>query len=257
MTTPPATTPAGWYPAPDGSGVMWWWDGARWVQPQSGGLPQPMQLAPHSASPNPGAVAKLAVVTQILLIASGAVAALALALEIFGVGIASDFIDGGGTPFSLFDFYDQAGIALSVVSVLVAIATGVLWVVWQFHAAKHAIGQTRRSPGWHAGSWFIPVVSLWFPYQNISDLWRAFGRVRPSWLILWWLLWLASAFVMQISARVSLAAEDLETLRVAMALGIVAELLTLAAVPFACLVVRGITQLIIQRAAGTSPASFA
>ncbi len=141
-----------------------------------------------------------------------------LALGTFGVGIASDFIDGGDTPFSLFDFYDQAGIALNVVSVLVTIATGVLWVVWQFHAAKHAIGQTRRSPGWHAGSWFIPVVGLWFPYQNISDLWRAFGRIRPSWLILWWLLWLASAFVMQISARVSLAAEDLETLRIAMAL---------------------------------------
>lgn len=32
--------PAGWYPAPDGSGTTWWWDGAAWVPPTPAGDPE-------------------------------------------------------------------------------------------------------------------------------------------------------------------------------------------------------------------------
>ncbi|GAA2458630.1 DUF4328 domain-containing protein [Agromyces soli] len=238
MTTTPAATPPGWYPAPDGSGTSWWWDGGQWVQP-----PQ------VPAAANPTTLARLALATQILLVAGGAVAATTIAVEGYGVGVASDYLNGNDTSIALFDLYDQGTLVGSIAAIVATIATAVLWAVWQFHAAKHVAGQTRRTPGWHAGSWFIPIVCWWFPYQNISDLWRAIGRVRPTWQIAWWVLWLAGSAVSQLSSRVYLAAEDLEQLRISMWLSIVGELLTLAAVPLACLIVRGITQGIVQRAA--------
>jgi hypothetical protein len=136
---------------------------------------------------------------------------------------------------------------ISILSSLSLLATGVLWATWQYRAAKHVTGRTRRSAGWHAGSWFVPIVSLWFPYQNISDLWRAVGRTRPSWQIIWWLLHLVSNVFIGQSTRIYLAAEDLEQLRIAMSLSIVGEILLLAAAPFAWLIVRGITQGILQR----------
>ena len=43
---------------------------------------------------------------------------------------------------------------------------------WQFQAAKTARFLSlpaRRSPGLGVGSWFIPVVNFWFPYQSIRD----------------------------------------------------------------------------------------
>ena len=30
-TTPAASRPAGWYPVPDGSGRVAWWDGEKWI----------------------------------------------------------------------------------------------------------------------------------------------------------------------------------------------------------------------------------
>ena len=103
----------------------------------------------------------------------------------------------------------------------------------------------------------MPVVSLWFPYQNISDLWRALGRVRPSWQVVWWLLWVVSNVISQISSRIYLEAVDLEQLRVAMALSLGGEILLLAAAPFAWLVVRGITQGVVDQAPISRPSPVA
>jgi hypothetical protein len=53
-----------------------------------------------------------------------------------------------------------------------SIASLVLLLVWQFRAATVArwLGlPARRSPGWGVGSWFVPVVNLWMPYQAIRD----------------------------------------------------------------------------------------
>jgi hypothetical protein len=44
--------------------------------------------------------------------------------------------------------------------------------MWQFKAADTARLlrlPARRSPGLGVGSWFIPIVNFWFPYQAIRD----------------------------------------------------------------------------------------
>lgn len=243
MTDNSTLPPAGWYPAPDGSQGSWWWDGSQWTQPGA---------TTQTSAPRPafdGAIPKLAAVTQALLIACGALAAVIIGIEVLGFTAVTNVLDGDMSSVDLLNVYGSISPVVTLLSSASLIATGILWVIWQHKAARQVAGLTRRSPAWHAGSWFIPVVAWWFPYQNISDLWKAIGRARPSWLILWWLLWLASNAVIQISARIYLAADDPEQYRSAMAASIVGELLSLAAVPFAWLIVRGITRGLEERAA--------
>ena len=183
-TTPtPSSPPAGWYPAPDGSAKPWWWDGSRWRMYAPTADPQP---APTKS------LAKLATATQALLLACGVVSIATIGVELFGIVGVSSFFAGSLSAAGLLSAYDVLTALVAVLGSLFILATGVLWAIWQYRAAKRVPGRTRRTPGWHAGSWFIPVVTFWFPYQNISDLWRAGGRQRPSWQIAWWLLWLGS-----------------------------------------------------------------
>ena len=238
MTNTPTPPPAGWYPAPDGSSATWWWDGARWTQPHH----QPSQ-APAAIN----AITKLAMATQVLLIVCGIMSVATIGIETFGISAATSFLSGNNAAIGMLDVYDQSTSVVSILSSLSLLATGVLWVIWQYRAAKQVTGRTRRSAGWHAGSWFVPIISLWFPYQNISDLWRAVGRTRPTWQIIWWLLYVVSNVFIGQSTRLYLAAEDLEQFRVAMWLSIAGEILLLAAAPLAWLIIRGITQGILQR----------
>ncbi|MGH3704261.1 MAG: DUF4328 domain-containing protein [Agromyces sp.] len=245
MTNAPTSPAPGWYPAPDGSSDSWWWDGAGWSQPQS---PYQPELPP----PATNAIAKLAMATQVVILLWVVNSVATIGVEMFGIIAVGDFLSGYDTAIDRLDKYDQGTLVVSILSSAFMIPAGVLWAIWQNRVAKQVTG-TRRSPGWHAGSWFIPIISLWFPYQNISDLWRAVGRIRPSWQIAWWLLWVVGNYVIQLSTRSYLAAEDLESFRVAMWMSLVGEVILLAAAPLALLVIRGITQGILQRASSPVP----
>lgn len=83
----------------------------------------------------------------------------------------------------------------------------ILWCIWQVQLAGSAMivpGMMRRTPGMHAGSWFIPVVSLWFPLENVRDLDRGLpgeSRVRGR-IGGWWALWITGGIATNISDRV-------------------------------------------------------
>lgn len=235
MSSTPAAPPAGWYPAPDGSPSSWWWDGVQWTDPaqQSQAQLPPVVLQAPS---------RLAAAIQVLLIASGATYLAVIALEAFGLTAIGSYLAGNYAAMDSINAYDQLSIVANVLAVAVLIATGVLWVVWQYKVAKQFPGRTRRSPGWHAGSWFIPIISLVYPYQNISDLWGAIGRPRPRWLIVWWLAWIFGGILSQVATRISLSTSTIEPLQAAMGVNILAEIVSLLAVPFAVLIVRGITR---------------
>lgn len=234
LSSPPPS--AGWYPAPDGSPRTWWWDGAQWSQPHH-------QPVPPVASK---AVAQLATATQVLLIVCGVVSVATIAIEGFGITAVTSYLGGDAAAIDMINAYDQSTVVASILSAVALLSTGVLWACWQYRVAKQVAGRTRRTPGWHAGSWFIPVVCLWFPYQNIADLWRAAGRVRPSWQIVWWLLWIASNVTIQLASNLYTTAQALEQFQTSMWMNILGECFLLAAAPLAWLTVRRITQGILQ-----------
>jgi hypothetical protein len=78
--------------------------------------------------------------------------------------------------------------AMSLVELPVEILVGVVFLMWQHRAATTAriLGYpARRSPGLGVGSWFIPVVNLWFPYQALRDLLPPGHAARPLVLRTW------------------------------------------------------------------------
>ncbi len=162
-----------------------------------------------------------------------------------------------------------AVLGLALIGNLVGVGLVVIWLVWQHTlASSRRVDPSllRRSPGWHIGSWFIPVGSIWMPYQNMVDLWRAvhagptdeWGRgtiANPQQAIAgsplmraWWTAWLASRIVPVIGTFVATnggrATQVTASLVVA---DIVATLTTVVAVVLAVLVVRRITDAALGR----------
>lgn len=127
MTNTPTSTPAGWYPAPDGSSARWWWDGAKWTEPQQ-------QPGRNPVATN--AIAKLARATQVLLIACGVMAVATIGIETLGISAATDFLGGNNAAIGMLDVYDQSTFVVSILSSLSILATAVLWAIWQYRAAK-------------------------------------------------------------------------------------------------------------------------
>jgi hypothetical protein len=84
----------------------------------------------------------------------------------------------------------------------------VLFIIWQFRAAKNNEALDRPAPrfgpGWSIGAWFIPIANLAIPVLIMQDLWRGSTPTVPrgdprwrsakgSWLIgVWWAAWVIS-----------------------------------------------------------------
>ncbi|MGQ0839235.1 DUF4328 domain-containing protein [Actinokineospora sp.] len=87
------------------------------------------------------------------------------------------------------------------------LVTAAVFVVWlsraRFNSEVLCEARHRRATGWVIGAWVCPVVNLWFPFQVVTDVWKAsrpdtsrrldfLSQVRGSdTLGWWWGLWLA------------------------------------------------------------------
>ncbi|WP_229844941.1 DUF4328 domain-containing protein [Streptomyces cinnamoneus] len=155
---------------------------------------------------------------------------------------------------------------------LVLIATAVLWVIWfrrmRLNAEAFAPGTHRFGSGWAVGSWFTPVVNLWFPKQMANDIYRASAPAGPQsapkgLLNAWWTLWLTAggfsivgSIMFAVAERrlktrryvFSSAREDVESLKTALSVSTLALVLYIVAALLALLVVRQLSKLQEQRA---------
>jgi hypothetical protein len=73
------------------------------------------------------------------------------------------------------------------------VLAGLAFLIWQHSTAEVAreLGYpAKRSPALGVGSWFIPVVNFWFPYQSLRDLLPP-GHPARSRALTAWLLYIA------------------------------------------------------------------
>jgi hypothetical protein len=141
---------------------------------------------------------------------------------------------------------DGYGLALAggaLMGLLVWVATFVLAAVffgiWIHRAAKNlpALGATylQFTPGWCVGWFYVPIMSLFKPYQAMREIWQqsepdadatpVYG-VMPSngtpLMPLWWGAWLGSAVAFNVSGRMTEMSAITKVALVASALQVVA-----------------------------------
>ncbi|MEU3353298.1 DUF4328 domain-containing protein [Streptomyces sp. NPDC037389] len=245
--------------------------------PYGYGYPQPYPYP--AAMPGPVGGVDLRRGVRIALNVLLGVVALLLMLRLAAVGqqrsVIQDILDNGHPGSSASDAVDDADSfagAMTVLSFLGMAATAVLWVIWfrrvRLNAEVFAPGTHRFGSGWAVGSWFTPVVNLWFPKQMANDTYRASAPGGPQsapkgLLNAWWVLWIAANVLSAVGDGMSSVASRklrlqsgsgsdwrnaVELLNSSLAVDGLSVLLLLADTVFALLVVRQLTRMQEQRA---------
>ncbi|WP_296596166.1 DUF4328 domain-containing protein [Phenylobacterium sp.] len=132
------------------------------------------------------------------------------------------------------------GVGLSSLLYLASyFACGFIALKWIYRVNRNAHAFARGltiSPPWSIGWYFIPIASLWKPYEAMSETWQATARPqawrtapKPKFLGWWWAAWLVSAFLGSIANMVSRFTDDIATnsaaILIAMPVSIAADLL--------------------------------
>ncbi len=97
----------------------------------------------------------------------------------------------------------QAAIGMLYLVTLVVVV--ISFLIWIHRASKNLapLGweDQRFSPGWAVGWWFIPIMSLFRPYQVVKEIWNGsypgISSDAPTSPLLgwWWATWLLSGWI--------------------------------------------------------------
>ena len=104
------------------------------------------------------------------------------------------------------DRNDQRQSIIGIMQVLIYIMQGIVILMWIYRANKNlrALGvqNMRFSAGWAVGWYFIPILSLWKPYQALKEILIKSENLMPgsanskrSLLPIWWTLWIITEIV--------------------------------------------------------------
>jgi hypothetical protein len=105
------------------------------------------------------------------------------------------------------------------------LATAILFLRWSYLTKKNAAALGAQglefSPRWSVGSYFVPIVTLWKPYQALRESFQAshpefhdnwLNAPSPPLLPVWWTLWIINSIAGQIVLRTSLNAKSVPEL---------------------------------------------
>lgn len=110
---------------------------------------------------------------------------------------------------------------VAILHMLVYSLTAILFLRWTYLTKKNAtaLGASGLafSPGWSVGYYFIPVLTLWKPYQALHETFRAsHPDFRENWesapvprlLPAWWTVWIIAGLVSQVLLRMTIKGGD-------------------------------------------------
>ncbi len=138
---------------------------------------------------------------------------------------------------------------------LVYLPTAIVFCVWMYRSYKNltlfGVRGLKYSAGWAAGSFFVPILNLFRPYQIAQEMWQASDPDVPpeeptAWrrtpssglMVAWWAFWIISNVLYQIVFQMTMKGQgDEEALAVS---SIIADGVSCVAALFAILVVKSL-----------------
>ncbi|PHN07651.1 DUF4328 domain-containing protein [Flavilitoribacter nigricans] len=123
------------------------------------------------------------------------------------------------------DSNDNRQMVLAFLFLAIYILSIVYFIRW-FRRAYYNLHQVlpasrlQHTEGWAAGSWFVPILNLYRPYQIMEEIWEKTQLEyldRPQIqgvqiLGFWWALFLGNNFISRISSRLERDAETIDSL---------------------------------------------
>jgi len=115
------------------------------------------------------------------------------------------------------------GILYLVMSIISAV-TFIQWFRRAYYNLHLKTDYLSYTEGWAAGSWFVPIICLYRPYQIMKELYRETNdlltgsglgfnqNLTTSFLGWWWALWIISNLIGQFILRASFQAETIDEL---------------------------------------------
>lgn len=151
---------------------------------------------------------------------------------------------------------DMRVLIVSVLSLIVAIISWVTYIQW-FRRAYYNLNlrtTCHYTEGWAAGSWFVPIISLYRPYEIMCEIWdktteqitNKWGDVpmpAKRWVIgLWWTLWIINGIIGSLFTRWALKQETLDHLILGTRVEIITSLLVFPIAYLAVRVIRNVSK---------------
>ena len=134
-------------------------------------------------------------------------------------------------PFRESDFADM----VASLELLPFLATAILFISW-LHGAYSRLPEVRSpqrfKPWWAIVAWFVPILNLFRPKQIADEVWKAANKptiVVPGFVHVWWGAFIATGLLSNIAARFYASADTIGELRVAIAMFVVGDVLTVVA----------------------------
>jgi hypothetical protein len=113
-----------------------------------------------------------------------------------------------------------------LIAYIISAVTFIQWFRRAYFNLHLKINYLNHTEGWAAGSWFVPIISLYRPYQIMKELYhetkelltkkgiafnQSFSTGALGW---WWTIWIISNIIGQFVFRYSLKAETIDELTV-------------------------------------------
>ncbi|MBN2611219.1 MAG: DUF4328 domain-containing protein [Bacteroidales bacterium] len=135
--------------------------------------------------------------------------------------------NGGEISMEAANANDLREQTIGILYLIAYIISGITFIMW-FRRAYYNLHQRVKNlsceEGWAAGSWFVPVVNLYRPFQIMKELYEETKHylisgnnpVQPDlstrFLGLWWALWIINGIIGQIIFRLYRNADTLPEL---------------------------------------------
>ena len=112
---------------------------------------------------------------------------------------------------------------LGIFYLIVYVISGITFILWfrrAYFNLHQKVNHLSHAEGWAAGSWFVPIVNLYRPYQIMKEIYVETKKLfiknelsekvdySTSYLGCWWTLWIISGVIGQFVFRFALNSAD-------------------------------------------------